>query len=235
VPRKHSIKEYLEDAYYHVYNRGVEKRTIYQDTQDYNVFLSYLKYALSKPPKPEDVKKPFKITTFKGLPFKGVPRLPKNFQKEIELVAYCLMPNHFHLLIKQVNKNSMTSFITSIITRYSMYFNKRHRRVGRLFQGPYKAIRIKSDEYLLHLSRYIHLNPEEHTDALEGAYSSYTEYLGKRKTKWIKPKIVLDFFNTAPDLDLGIKKPNTYKGFVESYRTQGLSDLGKLTLEEEEN
>jgi putative transposase len=231
VPKKHSIKVFVENSYYHVYNRGVEKRIIFQDKQDYKVFLSYLKYALSKLPKPEDVKKPFKTTTFKGLPFKGVPRLPKNFIKEIQLIAYCLMPNHFHLLIKQVNKNSMTSFITSIITRYSMYFNKKYKRVGRLFQGPYKAVRIKDDAYLLHLSRYIHLNPEENTKNLEEAYSSYADYLGLRNTKWIKPKAILDFFNITTDLDLGIKKPSTYKDFVESYRTNPIATLGKLTLE----
>ena len=99
MPRKNSLKTYIKDGYYHIYNRGVEKRIIFEDEQDYKVFLSYLKYSLLPPPKPEDIKT---IFTLQGLPFKGIPRMPKNFQGKMELLAYCLMPNHFHLLVKQV-------------------------------------------------------------------------------------------------------------------------------------
>ena len=101
------------------------------------VFLSYLKFSLSPPPKKFEMQKVF---TLQGLPFKGLPRLPKNFHKQIELVAYCLMPNHFHFLLKQFEKNTLKSFMTSILTRYVMYFNKKYDRVGGLFQGVYKAI-----------------------------------------------------------------------------------------------
>lgn len=225
MPAKNAIKVYVSDSYYHIYNRGVEKRTIFEDTQDYKVFLSYIKYSLLPPPKPENTRIIFAL---QGENFKGIPRLPKNFSDEINLLAYCLMPNHFHLLVKQKSKKSIEKFTRSIITRYSMYFNKKYERVGSLFQGPYKAILITEDAYLLHLSRYIHLNPSEFNDNLINAYSSYTEYLGLRKTKWVKPKFVLDYFNKklAPEF----KKFNSYKDFVEKGKNDLAENLGRLTL-----
>lgn len=226
MPRKNSLKTYVKDGYYHIYNRGVEKRIIFNDNQDYKVFLSYLKYSLLPPPKPEDIKT---IFTLQGLPFKGIPRMPKNFQGKIELIAFCLMPNHFHLLVKQVENYSLESFMTSVITRYSMYFNKKYDRVGSLFQGPYKAVIILEDNYLLHLSRYIHLNPSEYTNNLTEAYSSYAEYLGLRKTKWLKSDFILNYFNkeVVPEF----KRTNNYKGFVEKDKKDPGDILGNLTLE----
>lgn len=110
-----------------------------------------------------------------------------------------------------------------------MYFNKKYKRVGKLFQGHYKAVLVNDDNYLLHLSRYIHLNPAEFTNNLESAYSSYSEYLGKRKTSWIKPGNILSFFNnSSKDFMRGI---NTYKQFVENYSGSSEAVLGKIILE----
>lgn len=224
MPSKSVVKQYLEKGFYHIYNRGVEKRIIFKKDQDYKVFLNYLKEYLSPPPDP------LKITfTLKGGTFKGIPRQVKNYCDEIDLIAYCLLPNHFHLLIKQNSKDSMENFMRSLATRYSMYFNKKYDRVGKLFQGHYKASLISSDAYILHLTRYIHQNPLEYTKNLNDAYSSYKEYLGERKTKWIKPDVVLSFFNqkTLPELS----QTNTYKNFVEKYKRDGQTILGNLTLE----
>jgi len=227
MPSRNLIKIYVKDSYYHIYNRGVEKRIIFEDDQDYKVFLKYLKEALSNP----SLLRIDKIqVTLQGGSFKGVPRQPKNFDTNIDLIAYCLMPNHFHLLIKQKENNSMEHFMRSIITRYSMYFNKKYNRVGKLFQGHYKAVLILDDNYLLHLSRYIHLNPSEYNKNLESEYSSYAEYLGIRKTSWVKPEIVLAFFNQATrDFHKDI---NTYKKFVESTEINSISVLEKMTLED---
>lgn len=226
MPRKNSIKIYAKDGYYHIYNRGVEKRIIFEDDKDYKVFLSYLKYSLSPPPKQEDIKKVF---TLQGLPFKGIPRMPKNFQNKVELVAYCLMPNHFHLLLKQIDDNSLKSFMMSLITRYSMYFNKRYNRVGSLFQGVYRAVLVTDEPYLLHLSRYIHLNPYEFTKDLTTAYSSYEDYLGLRKTEWLKPNIVLEQFNNKVGIEF--KKINNYKDFVEKYKQDDKLILDHYTID----
>jgi len=223
---KNSIKPNLENAFYHAYNRGVEKRLIFQDDQDHKVFLSYLKEYLSPPPDPEKL---LKSITFKDTVFKGIPRQPKNFHKRLELLSYCLMPNHFHLLVKQVAKTSMESFIHSLLLRYSMYFNKKYDRVGPLFQGRFKGVLIDNDSYLLHLTRYIHLNPSEYVKDLSAAYSSYAEYLGLRNTLWVKPDFILNFFNktTLPEFI----KVNSYRNFVENYEADSEALLGNAILE----
>jgi len=228
MPQKNSIKNYLADGYYHIYNRGVEKRKIFLDAQDYKVFLKYLKEYLSPTEKPENLKT---IFTLQGASFKGIPRQRKNYLTQINLHAFCLMPNHFHLLLKQSMDNSMEKFMRSMCTRYSMYFNKKYQRVGKLFQGHYKAVLISEENYLLHLSRYIHLNPSEHTKNLTEAYSSYADYLKRRKTDWLNSKFLLSFFEnaTAPDF----KKFNSYQKFVEENARNVRLTLGNLTLEDD--
>ncbi len=229
MPAKNSIKIYAENAIYHVYNRGVEKRIIFQDDQDYKVFLSYLKEYLSPPLKIEDlIKKSFDL---KGRTFKGIARQPNNYSNQIELLAYCLMPNHFHLMIKQnENKNSINEFVQSLLVRYSMYFNKRYNRVGSLFQGKYKAVMVLDELYLLHLSRYIHLNPSEYTTDLVNSYSSYGEYLGIRNTDWVKPRPILLYFENEK-ANPEFKRINNYKNFVESYLKENLDILENIALE----
>jgi putative transposase len=226
MPSRNSIKIYVKDGFYHIYNRGVEKRIIFEDDQDYKVFLKYLKEALSAPPESKVVKKSISL---QGASFKGVPRQPKNFQNQIDLLAFCLMPNHFHLLLKQSSKDSMESFMRSVITRYSMYFNKRYSRVGKLFQGHYKACLIKNDNYLLHLSRYIHTNPLENYSDLTKAYSSYSQYIGLTKSNWLKPELILSFFDRADKSFF--RGTNTYNNFVEKSEIDSESMLGKLILE----
>jgi putative transposase len=223
---KNTIKPNVKDGHYHIYNRGVNKRSIFKGDEDYKVFLKYLKESLSPLESPDSKKKSFKI---KETEYKGVPRRPKNFHGKIDLIAYCLMPNHFHFIIKQVENNAMQEFLHSLLVRYSGYFNKKYKRVGPLFQGRYKAVIVNSDPYLLHLSRYIHLNPSEHTKDLSTSYSSYADYLKIRNTEWIKPEIILKFFreSTIPEF----KKISSYKHFVEKFEKDSTEVLGKLILE----
>lgn len=226
MPAKNTIKTYIKDGYYHVYNRGVEKRTIFQDEQDYKVFLRYLKEALEPPQNPKIRAVSF---TLKGESFKGIPKQSKNFYKSIELIAFCLMPNHFHLLLKQLDTRSIEIFTRSLMTRFAMYFNKRYRRVGSLFQGPYKAANVENDEYLLHLSRYIHRNPLSVNRPLLPSYSSYAAYLDKQNIPWLKPQIVLSFFHQK-SLPI-LKKINSYKKFVEYENINEEATLGSLTID----
>ena len=223
MPSRNRIKIYVKDGYYHIYNRGVAKQTIYLDKQDYAVFLKFLQEAFDKP----QTKKVERYV--QGRSFNVIERQVKNFQKEIFLLVYCLMPNHFHFLIKQNNKNSMESFMRSITTRYVSYFNKKYDRVGPLFQGRYKAILVTKDDYLLHLSRYIHLNPSEYTKDITKAFSSYGDYIGLGKTKWVRHDFILNFFNNPTVQE--ISKVNDYKSFVEKYKKDSRKILGDLTLE----
>jgi len=227
MPSRNVVKTYVENGFYHVYNRGVEKRIIFKETQDYKVFLSYLKEYLSPQYDNFKLKKEF---TLQGETFKGVPRQPKNYYGKIDLISYCLMPNHFHFLLKQVSNNQMQEFVRSISTRYSMYFNKKYNRIGSLYQGPYKAVLISHDTFLLHLSRYIHLNPSEFSIDLTNTYSSYAEFLGLRNTLWIKQDIILNLFNNMVTKDF--KKINNYKDFVEKAKINDKEIVGDLILED---
>jgi len=225
VPPKNRIKTYVEGGIYHVYNRGVEGRKIFEHDQDYLVFLQYLKQALTPLPKKGLLKVPF---TLQGSTFQGVPRQPKNFVNDVELLGFCLMQDHFHFLLKQKHKTGMAKFMQSIGTRYSMYFNKKYERTGRLFQGIYKAVLVTEDSHLLHLSRYIHLNPREYTINLEKAYSSYPVYLKKVSIDWVKPKMIVDIFKNTKD---PLVNTESYKDFVENPNNDTEKHLGKLTIE----
>ena len=119
--------------------------------------------------------------------------------------------------------------MSSLLTRYSMYFNKKYERVGPLYQDRYKAVLVNEENYLLHLSRYIHLNPSEHTKDLADAYSSYSHYIGKVKADWVKPDLILSYFNKATKDFL--KGTNTYKNFVEKFKKDSGEVLGKLALD----
>ncbi len=231
MPAKNIIKQYVEDGFYHVYNRGVEKRIIFIDDQDYRVFLHLLKFYLSPFLKENNNQHPLTVLTG----FNPVRLRPlQSLNNDVELLAYCLMPNHFHLLIKQLSIDGMTKLMRRLITTYSMYFNRRYKRVGHLFQGTFKAALIQEDSYLLHLSRYIHINPKELSDKglnpVNYLYSSYGYYLGNKTVNWIKPQIILEYFEST---DLLIPKNiNSYKKFVEDYLGDSEEYLGRLTLED---
>jgi len=230
MPQKNTVKIFISDGIYHIYNRGVEKRTIFTHENDYKVFLNCLKQALLPP---DRIQQEIKTFTLKGTTFKGVAKPPKNFFGQIELFAYSLMPNHFHLLLKQRDSRVIDHFMRSIATRYSMYFNKHNHRKGTLFEGIYKAINITEEPYLLHLSRYIHRNSLPLSKDLVNAYSSYGDYLGLRKTEWVKPEIILSAFE--PTKLPFLKHTNTYKSFVE-YENEKLDQYidPTLALEDEE-
>jgi putative transposase len=222
---KNTIKIDVEDGYYHIYNRGVGKMVIFKDEEDFGVFLSYLKESLSPASSKDDLMQKIYI---QDRVLYAPSRVPKNFYGKIKLLCYCLMPNHIHLIIKQLEKSAMKNFVHSILIRYSMYFNKKYNRVGPLFQGRYKAALIDTDIYLLYLSKYIHLNPRELNSNLVDAKSSYADYLGLKHTPWIDSKIILSFFNKK--LYLEFVKTNTYKRFVEN-NGNDCEIIQSLTLE----
>ena len=211
VAAKNSLKIYAADGVYHIYNRGVAKNPIFLKEEDYAVFLSYLKEYLS-PPVP---------LTIEELRLMDYTYERKNYYLEIQLIAYCLMPNHFHLLLRQRNSRSIESFMRSLLVRYSGYFNKHYDRVGHLFQGVYRGILVDREEYFLWLSRYIHRNPLEilvkGRTLSDYPYSSYPAYLGTKKISWIDTK---DTLGLAGD----------YHEFVEGQKDEP-TDLQSYILE----
>ncbi len=225
MPAKYKYKTYTTNTYYHLFNRGVNKQKIFRDEKDYIAFTSCLKLYLSPPKnKSSKSKKHFRGTSpkikTKYFPSQNI----KNYYKRVTLLAYVLMPNHFHLMVYQANKDDINFFMRSLLTKYSMYFNKKYNRVGPLFQGRYKAVPIKSEQQFLYLSKYIHRNPipilgERPLKSYE--YSSYQNYIGIKQQKWVKPKNILSYFSK-------IRPNNSYQQFVE----ESAIELDKtLTLE----
>lgn len=168
MPSRNTVKHYEEDAYYHIYNRGVEKRVIFQEDKDYEVFLNLLKRHLSR--EQEQNKRGEVYESFAG---------------RLELQAYCLMPNHFHLLIYLNNDiHAITELMRRVAGSYTTYFNNKYQRVGPLFQGVFKASKVDSDPYLLHITRYIHRN---HEDYYNWKHSSLPYYIKDWKADWVVP------------------------------------------------
>lgn len=229
MPSRNRIKIYLSDCYYHAYNRGVEKRDIFLDDQDYRVFFSFLKSYLS--PINEQVKHPLIEVTGPG-PVRIRPL--KSFFGEVSLLCYCLMPNHFHLLLFQKPADGMQRFFHALCTSYTMYFNKKYKRIGHLFQGPYKAVFVDSDAYLLHLTRYIHQNPSEMTGpgpvkVREYLYSSYAYFLRLKQAAWLHPEHILEYFLSAQRKDY--RHFLSYESFVEDYGEDSRFVIGKLAID----
>jgi putative transposase len=228
MPAKNRQKQYLENGYYHLYNRGVEKRKIFLDEQDYLVFLSYLKEYLL----PKNEKLLYEKLSDPNISYKEKDKVNKllklnNFSDEITLISYCLMSNHFHFFVQQKNSNGIDKFMNSLCTRYTMYFNRKYKRVGSLYQGVYKAVIIENDKQFLHLSRYIHKQAiASQGQALRGYMgqpSSYLDYIGKTKTAWVKPGVILDYFSQEhPSL--------SYEAFVKEENNSNI--LKSLYLEE---
>lgn len=199
MPAKNRVKIYLENGYYHIYNRGVEKRKIFLDEQDYAVFLSYLKEYLL----PKNEAELRERLSSPNTSYKERAKILKalrlnNFSDEITLLAYCLMPNHFHLFIKQKSAESIDRFMQSLGTRYTMFFNRKHKRVGFLYQDIYKAALVTNESQFIYLSKYIHkqaLASKGPTLQGWGQPSSYGDYIGERKTQWVHPDEVLYYFS----------------------------------------
>ena len=230
MPSKNTVREYLKNGVYHVYNRGINKQNIFLNDHDYSTFLFYLKLYLDDPEKLKDLD-----------PQKRHYLSRKSFYGKVELLCYCLMSNHFHLILKQKGEKDISEFMRCVTLNYSMCFNDKRKRVGPLFQGKYKAVLVKNDEYLLHLSRYIHLNPFAKVPNLGGnlggknkvadyTYSSCVNYLGKKKSSWLQPKLILDYFEENKDKDITINK-SSYKKFMKDYSDESKEILKDLILE----
>lgn len=177
---------------YHVLNRGVEKRKIFLSKSDFEHFLDAIGHYKNSGSK---------LSRISGTKSKANKEL-------VEILAFCLMPNHFHLLLKQKAEGGISQFMGRLANSFTKYFNLKYDRVGPLFQGEFKAVSVDNDEQLLHLSRYIHLNPVTANiirDAGKYQWSSYPVYIEQKESGFLSTKEILAYFS---------KKKNTYKDFV---------------------
>ncbi len=211
------ITPLVNKNFYHVFNRGVEKRKVFSNDKDYQRFIDTLYYYQFSGPKPSFSQ----YRRFKNKSFESNTKI-------VEIVAYCLMPNHFHLLLKQLKDGGITEFVSKISNSYTKFFNTKHSRVGPLLQGQFKAVLVENDEQLTHLSRYIHINPyvaELVKDPAIYKYSSYSEYIGKTNRKLCFNETIMSFF----------KSPEEYKKFVGDHEDYALriEQMKHLLIEDE--
>lgn len=210
--------KFIPQNYFHIYNRGTEKRKIFLNNDDYCRFLILL--YLCNNSEPVNLRELFN----KGLAFEEILKIDR---KEIlvNIGAYCLMPNHIHLLVVPRKENGVSCLMHKLLTGYTMYFNKKNERTGRLFESTFKANLVETDEYLKYLFAYIHLNPvklaepEWKEKGIKNfgkvkkflnsyRWSSYSDYINK---KFNNPLLNKEAF---PEYFYSIKE---FKNFIEDW------------------
>jgi putative transposase len=177
MPVRNVVKVYAPDSYYHLYTRGWNSSKIFLDEDDYLYFEQLLARHLSAHPKHDK----------KGREY-------TQHYPAVKLNAYCLMGNHLHLLVYQRDEQAIVHLAKSLFVAYTMYFNKKYKRRGALFESTYKAVRMQSDEQLMHITRYIHLN---HSRYREWRHSSYQDYLCDSPRDFIFPAQILGLFHSC--------------------------------------
>ncbi len=177
------------DEFYHLYSRGVEKRPIFIDIEDKKRFIRLLFVCNGN--------NPVVYKTIQGRPLDEI----ETGEKLVAIGAYCLMPNHFHLLAREINDGGIVKFMSKLLTAYSSYFNKKYERTGALFGSQFKSTHLDNDPYLKYIYSYIHLNPlkifdskwkEKNLDQVDienflshYTFSSWNDYAGKDRKEGI--------------------------------------------------
>ena len=178
---------FAEGEYYHIYNRGTEKRSIFSDQDDILRFVeSIIQFNVIDP-----IGSLFENSFRKKHGLLGSSTSKNADEKLVNIVAYCLNPNHYHLLLQQVTEKGIEKFMQRLGTGYTKYFNNKYDRTGALFQGKFKAVHIDSNPYLLHVSAYVNLNNRVHQLGSSTSKSSWDEYVKWEKKGGICKKDVI--------------------------------------------
>lgn len=199
----------MTNEIYHVFNRGVEKRSVFLNERDYKHFLETIEHYCS-------------TNTKLSRKAKSTIR-PLQQRQLVEILGYCLMPNHFHLLLRQIGENGISIFLGRIENSFTKYFNIKNERVGPLFQGAFKAVLVENDEHFLHLSRYIHLNPLVGNlvkDLKKYRWSSFPAYLGEEKNGFLSTQEILSHFSSSKDYEKFIMDHAEYAKSLEAIKHQ---------------
>ena len=200
--------EFANEEYYHIYNRGVDKREVFMNDKDYVRFLTAMKEFNRKDAigslyekKLKDSKTAREDSGSKS-PIGLLEPESSLTQKLVEIICYCLNPNHYHFILKQLEERGVERFMHKVGMGYTNYFNAKNKRSGSLFQGPFQSIHVDSNEYLLYLSAYVNANHFIHgyDSGLRSlgpfwSYSSLPDYLGKRNGKLCGKEIILGQFD----------------------------------------
>lgn len=217
---------------YHITNRGIDHRPVFTEKREFKRALQTIYFY-------QFVSPSIKLSKFLLLSLADqkdyLDKLNKSSKRLVEIFSYCLMPNHFHFLLRQAQEKGITQFISQFENSYTRYFNTRHRRVGPLFLDQFKAVRIESEEQLVHVSRYIHLNPyssfivknqivKNQKELLKYPWSSLPEFLDPKMEGICQKEMILDYFQDS----------EAYKNFVldQADYQRRLDQIKHLTLEE---
>lgn len=176
---------FTNNNYYHIYNRGVDKRRVFLRNGHFKRFIETISNLLE-------------MGTAQSNLF---TRQDSAFNNRLKFISYCLMPNHYHFILKQTEDGAISDFMHALNTSYTKYFNLNNNRTGRLFEYTFKAVYVETEEQLLHLSRYIHLNPFSAgivSDLEEYYWSSYKAFIGVKNEKLCDKGEVLDLFKADP-------------------------------------
>jgi len=173
---KRDYKNFSENSIYHIYNRGNNREKIFFDEQDYRAFLFRISLAFGID---------LKIINREELMKMPKSRIRISFSSTdvFKLHSFCLMPNHFHLLIEQCSKGSISKLMHKLCTSFSMYMNKKYKRVGHIFQDRFKSVTIKNNSQLMWVSSYIHMNPVKSkitVNPYDYKWSSYNDFASDR-------------------------------------------------------
>lgn len=191
---------FKNEEIYHVFNRGVDRRSVFTNTREFERAKSLAKFYRHR-------NIPIRFSQVNQRPKDIRDQILNNLYKSerlVDILAFCIMPNHFHFLLKQNFEKGVPIFIANFTNAYTKYFNTRHQRIGPLFEGVFKAVFIENDEQLLHVSRYIHLNPVISSiieDSQLGIYlwSSYPEYLSLLAEEVSQKDLILSMFKSTQD------------------------------------
>jgi len=194
----------VNDQIYHVFNRGIAGQPIFATKWDYRRFLDSMWFY-------QHTNVPVRYSKFLYLTVdersKILSALKNKRDYIIDFISFCLMPNHFHFLLRQCTESGIAKFISLLCNSYTRYFNTKHNRSGPLLQGKFKAVRIQDDYQLLHAVRYIHLNPytsyivKSQNQLANYPYSSLSVYLSKANHSQLNREIVLENFKTKKSFE----------------------------------
>ena len=150
-----------EGEYYHIFNRGAHKHNLFRDERDWARFLYLLLYCQAPVAIPNTKRfiTPSAVASGFRVPLHYESEIAK--KRKVELIAFCIMPNHFHLIVKELKEGGISAYMQRVATGYTMYYNAKYKATGHMFQGRYKTVHINDNDQLLYLSAYIHRNPRE--------------------------------------------------------------------------
>jgi len=228
---------FVNEGIYHVYNRSVEKREIFVDDQDRFRFIHDLFEFNDEAPAVNLYYKRPLLQSYEAKPRKIEQQKRKLL---VEILAFVVMPNHFHLLLRQIKENGISNFMHKLGTGYTMYFNQKYERAGSLFQGTYKAVLVNQEAHFIHLPYYIHLNPldlkfpewrdreiKNYKQAMKFLenyrWSSFLDYIGKKNFPSVTQREFLNEFFEGPE--------NYKKDAMKWLKEMDLEEIEDFTLE----